>query len=127
LPATDDQPAAVPAGPFLEHFLPARLAARPDLTATLDGTCQLILQGEGGGRWHLAFAGTVPEVTPGEQPADCSILLTTADFAAILAGRLNPMVALWNGQITLEGDTALAGQIAQLIHAASQDEASPES
>ena len=114
---------ASPVRQFLEEHLPEQLLARPELVEAIQGSCKLVLQGEGGGQWQLSFADGLPAVTADGGAADCSVTASVADFAAVLAGSLNPMVALWNGQITIEGDANLAAQVAQLIQTLSREAA----
>src|SRR5262249_23571490 len=106
---------------FFADLLGRQLRDRPDLTAPLQGSCRIVLEGQGGGQWTLDFTGTPPAIDTRAQAADCSITLGLADFRDIVAGAVNPMVSLWDGRVSIEGDQALAGQVAQLIFRVSQD------
>jgi protein-tyrosine sulfotransferase len=100
---------------LVENDLKARLCARHDLAAALEGSCRLVLQGQGGGSWKLDFAGDVPSVMPDTGPADCSLFMDVMDFRGLLSGRLNPAVALWDAKVTAAGDFALARRVGQLL------------
>jgi protein-tyrosine sulfotransferase len=120
---TADDAAASAVRHFIEAILQERLRERVELAAAIRGSCRLVLQGQGGGKWKLDFTGEVPAIAADGGAADCSVIVSVADFEDIIAGRANPMVSLWNGKVVIEGDSALAGQVAQLIYALSQDAA----
>jgi protein-tyrosine sulfotransferase len=109
---------------FVEAFLQPRLRERAELAAAIQGSCRILLEGQGGGHWKLEFGGGVPSIAAEDGAADCSIIMSVAEFEAIIAGRADPMVALWNGKVTIEGNPELASQVAQLIYVLSQDAAS---
>jgi protein-tyrosine sulfotransferase len=127
---------------FVEALLQQRLRERAELAATIQGSCRLVLQGHGGGNWQLDFTGDVPSVASvapvaagvadpsalpaGPDPADlgaadCSLIVSVANFQEIIAGRMNPVASFWNGQVAVAGDRALAGRVAELIYSLSQD------
>lgn len=123
---------------FFDQFLPRLLGERTDLAAALRGSCRVVIEGQGGGRWQLDFTGegcsvgTVADSadsagTAGSGgsggAADCTVILGVEDFEDIVAGRVNPMVSLWDGKVSVEGDSTLAGQVAQLLYGASPDDA----
>jgi protein-tyrosine sulfotransferase len=87
------------------------------------GSCRLVLHGQDGGSWRLEFAGGCPTLQAGGAAADCTLTASAADFKDILAGRLNPAVALWRGKVSVEGDYALAEQVGQLLYPAGPESA----
>jgi protein-tyrosine sulfotransferase len=137
--ATDDETPSI--RHFVEALLQQRLRERAELAAAIQGSCRLVLRGQGGGDWHLDFTGDVPSVapvTPGPSVAadssagpasadlsavDCSLIVSVADFKEIIAGRMNPMASFLSGQASVAGDRVLASQIAQLIYSLSRETA----
>jgi protein-tyrosine sulfotransferase len=109
---------------FFEKLLRQRLSERAELADAIQGSCRIVLEGQGGGQWKLDFTGAAPAIESGGGAADCSVIIGVADFEDIIAGRANPMVSLWDGKVTVEGNQTLAGQVAQLIYLVSQDVAS---
>jgi protein-tyrosine sulfotransferase len=109
---------------FFEELLQQRLRERAELAVAIQGSCRIVLEGQGGGQWKLDFTGEAPAIDSGGGAADCSVIIGVADFEDIIAGRANPMVSLWDGKVTVEGNPTLAGQVAQLIYLVSQDAAS---
>ena len=50
-----------------------------------------------------------------DRPADCTIRMTRANLEKLLAGKLNPMLALATGKLTLSGNPAVALGLAKLL------------
>jgi len=109
---------------FFTEILQRRLRERAELAAAIQGSCRIVLEGQGGGQWTLDFTGDALSIDATGGAADCSVILGVADFEDIVAGRANPMVSLWDGKVTVEGNPTLASQVAQLIYLVSQDAAS---
>jgi hypothetical protein len=109
---------------FFDQFLPRLLGERADVAAALRGSCRVMIEGQGGGHWQLDFTGeggsigTVSGNAGSAGSADCTVILGVEDFEDIVAGRVNPMVSLWDGKVSVEGDSTLAGQVAQLLYGA---------
>jgi putative sterol carrier protein len=64
---------------------------------------------------HVDGTGPQNLVSLKDQPADCTIRLSPADFQDILEGRLNPMNAMMGGKIQLDGDISVAMQLQNLL------------
>ncbi len=100
----------------LTDYLQERLRLRAQLAETIRGSCRLVLHGPGGGSWKLDFTGAPPLVAPDEGPADCTLVATVADFAEVIAGRLNPVVALRAGRLSVTGNREIAQAVGKMIY-----------
>ena len=71
----------------------------------LDATVQFDLSGEGGGKWYVIVANGECAVEEGEKDSPTStIRMEASDYAAMVAGDLNPMEAFMQQKIRVEGD-----------------------
>ncbi len=59
--------------------------------------------------------GDVNVVSNQDLEADCTITTSLATFMALQSGDLNPMAAVMNGDVTIEGDMMVAMQLQNLI------------
>ena len=50
-----------------------------------------------------------------DRPTDCTIRMTRANLEKLLAGKLNPMMALATGKLSLSGNPAVALGLAKLL------------
>lgn len=56
-----------------------------------------------------------PEVTQTDGPAEVTLRLSTADLQEILNGSLNPQMAFMSGRLQVDGNMALAMQLAEVL------------
>jgi putative sterol carrier protein len=77
--------------------------------AGVDGTVQLDLAGEGGGKWAIKIFGDGFEIIEGgvESPTT-TLSMSAADFVGMANGTVNAMAAFMQGKIKLQGDMGLA-------------------
>jgi putative sterol carrier protein len=54
-------------------------------------------------------------VTNEDLPADCTILVSQADFEDLARGRLDPMAALMRGRLKVRGDMAVAMKLQPIL------------
>jgi putative sterol carrier protein len=66
---------------------------------------QLVVDGTGANNVILTEDG----------PAGCTLIMSAADFGALLDGSLSPMPAYMSGRMKITGDMGLAMRLAQLI------------
>ncbi len=95
-------PPAIPAAAIFA-MIGQRLAAQPALASQVRTSFKIVLSGEGGGRWVLDLTEPPGRVVPDGDDAQCVITTSAADFAEIVAGRLNPAVAAQQARMRIEG------------------------
>jgi putative sterol carrier protein len=54
-------------------------------------------------------------VSNDDLPADCTILVSQADFEDLARGRLDPMAAIMRGRLRVRGDMAVAMKLPALL------------
>lgn len=84
-------------------------ALNVEKAAGVDVTVQFDLSGDEGGIWSVTVADG--ECTVVEGPSDSpnlTISMDAGDYAAMVAGELQPMAAFMQGKIRLQGDMGLA-------------------
>jgi hypothetical protein len=76
--------------------------------AKLSGLIRMVVAGEGGASWSVAF-----KIGPGALPAlpTTTLTLSEADAAALGRGELDPMTAFMSGRMRVEGDITLMLQV----------------
>jgi hypothetical protein len=97
--------AAAPAtGPLGGAPSPAALVE----LAKLSGLIRMVVAGEGGASWSVAF-----KIGPGAIPPlpTTTLTLSEADAAALGRGELDPMTAFMSGRMRVEGDMTLVLQV----------------
>jgi putative sterol carrier protein len=76
--------------------------------AKLSGLLELVVTGEDGAAWRVAF-----KIGPGAIPAQATtrVHIAEADAAALGRGELDPMTAFMSGKMRVEGDMTLMLQV----------------
>ena len=93
-----------------EHFQP------PEGAEGTTAAVQLDIHGEGGGEWHIDFAGLDFTVVPGKHAApDIWVSVSAADCIAVVNGELNPVTAYMRGRINFTGDMQLIYRLQNLF------------
>jgi putative sterol carrier protein len=70
---------------------------------------------EGAGSWHVAVDDGAVSVSETDAAADCVISVPEELFLRIVRGEQSPMGAFLMGKIRVEGDTALAMRLKDLL------------
>jgi len=112
-------PPAIPAAAIFA-MIGQRLGAQPTIAGKVKTSFKFVLGGEGGGCWVLDLTEPPGRVIPDGAEAQCVITTSAADFAEIVAGRLNPAVAVRQDRMRIEGqvdDAALRELIGALVAA----------
>jgi len=91
-------------------------AVNKDKVAGMNSVYQFIITGEDGGEWNVAVAGGEAKVAAGKVDSP-SITLTmdSANFIALLEGKLNGQTAFLTGKLKIQGDMTLAMKLAQVF------------
>lgn len=61
----------------------------------------------------IVLADGTASTTP--QPTDCTLTISRENLLSLLAGKLNPMMALATGKLKLSGDMTVALGLAKLL------------
>jgi protein-tyrosine sulfotransferase len=112
-------PPAIPAAAIFA-MIGQRLGAQPGIAGKVKTSFKFVLNGEGGGSWVLDLTEPPGRVIPDGAEAQCVITTSAADFAEVVAGRLNPAVAVRQDRMRIEGqvdDAALRELIGALVAA----------
>ena len=104
--------AATSAREFFDD-LAARTAGGSPRTRSLRATYRFDV--EGAGSWHVAVDDGVVSVSETDAAADCVISVPEELLLRIVRGEQSPMGAFLMGKIRVEGDTALAMRLKDLL------------
>ncbi len=74
-------------------------------------TLKIDLKGEG-----IIFVSGA-QVSHDDGPADCTVLVSRDDLAALAQGRLDPMTAMMRGRLKIQGDMAVAMKLQSMLRA----------
>lgn len=69
----------------------------------------------GGEYIYIDGTGETNTVSTKNEDADCLIILSKEDFAALVNGDLNPMMAVMGGKVKIKGDMSVAMALQSLI------------
>ncbi len=92
-----------------------KAAANPAKIAGLKANFQFELSGDDGGTFHANIADGKAEVGPGPTQANVTILMSAADFKAMVAGTLNATQAFMTGKLKIQGDMSLAMRLQAVL------------
>ena len=67
------------------------------------------------GKIYIDGASSPNQVTNDDKPADAVISMSWADFEALIAGQLDPMMAFMQGKMKIQGDMMLAQKLAPIL------------
>lgn len=92
-----------------------RIAANPAAIAGLKANFQFDLSGDDGGTYHVNVADGKADIGPGATQPNVTILMSAADFKAMVAGQLNATQAFMTGKLKIQGDMSLAMRLQSIL------------
>ncbi|MCI5056989.1 MAG: SCP2 sterol-binding domain-containing protein [Flavobacteriales bacterium] len=63
----------------------------------------------------LDGTGSTNQISQENKDASCSFVMSSEDLSAMLAGELNPMMAVMEGKVKIEGDMGVAMKLQGLF------------
>ena len=93
-----------------------RVEANPSKVAGLNASYQFDLSGDGGGTFHATFQNGTYDIGEGAAAnPGCTIIMSAADFKAMVSGTLNATSAFMSGRLKLKGDMGLAMKLQTVL------------
>jgi putative sterol carrier protein len=88
----------------------------PEMAANVDGVVQLKLAGEGGGDYYMELKNGTFNPQPGIHPnPNMTIAATAEDYIKISTGKLDGMMAFFQGKLKVQGDVTLAQKMQKMF------------
>jgi putative sterol carrier protein len=89
---------------------------RPEAAQGLEAVYELRLSGDGGGTWHMVVLDQTCQILEGAAPEPTTIIsLSSQDWQALIAGKMDAFTALLQGKLTVHGDMNLATRLPGLF------------
>ena len=89
---------------------------KPEAATGVKAVFQYRIGGAGGGDWYCRVSDQKCEVAAGVHPEPtCTLVMDSADFLAMMEGRLAPMQAYTTGKLKIEGDLMQSQLIEKLF------------
>jgi nucleoside-diphosphate-sugar epimerase/predicted lipid carrier protein YhbT len=120
-----ERPAAAATGTerFVERYFDEFLAEKmhrqllPNLRK-LSANCRIVVEDVPGRSWSLRIdRGCLVQISQNGLPVECTFLLHSDAFSAIVAGRLSPQAAFFGKKIDIEGDMETGLKLATVLAA----------
>ena len=80
--------------------------------APIGGTMKFTL---GDNVYYIDGNGSKNVISNDDKEADCSISMSESSFQKLIAGNLNPMMAVMTGKIKIKGDMSMAMKLKDLM------------
>lgn len=118
-----ERPTAAAAGTerFVERYFDEFLAEKmhrqllPNLRR-LSANCRIVVEDIPGRSWSLSIdRGCLVQISENGLPVECTFLLHSDVFSAIVAGRLSPQAAFFSKKIGIEGDMEAGLKLATVL------------
>ena len=93
-----------------------KLKNSPELSASINAVFVFDIEGEDGGKWTLDFTKTPGEVSEGAaEGADCTIIMNTEDFGAMMQKTANPMQLYMSQKLKVQGNLPLSLKLQEIL------------
>lgn len=94
---------------IFEDKIPVRLKNNADVVKSVNAVYQFQISGPGGGDWAVDCTAPGGKVITGKASnAQCTVIMTDADFMDMVTGKLDGQIAFMTGKLQIQGDMALA-------------------
>ncbi|HEV7519331.1 MAG TPA: sulfotransferase [Thermoanaerobaculia bacterium] len=102
---------------FFETFLPGRIAAMPEMAARINHSFRFAVDGPDSESWLVDLRPAGSQVLRTHGSAQCTIMLSASDLAAISHGVLNSSKAVQEGRVKVLGsvDVTVLEQLVQIL------------
>lgn len=90
-----------------------KIAGKSDLASSIGAVYKFVLDGPGGGTYLVDLKQALT-VSTNDGPANCTVLMSAADFVDLFEGRANGQALFFSGKLKVEGDMGLALKLQQL-------------
>lgn len=94
--------------------LPEKIAGNPEEAKSIGAVFLFKINGDGGGVWTVDCKNT-PGVRVGEEAADVTLELTSADWATISSNPGAAMQLYFTGKLKVSGNAMLATKLQKLL------------
>jgi len=100
---------------YFDKVFPEKIAANPELPKRINTVFQFDITGEQAGTWTIALTGA-GVVTEGAAAAPgCTIIVSDADFIAMMEKTANPMQLYMGQKLKVKGNLPLSLKLQELI------------
>jgi len=100
---------------LFETQMPERLKAKPDLVQKLNTTYKFVVTGAEAGTWLVDLTQPGGKISSADEPAKCTITLTSENLLSIVNGKMNAQMAFMTGKLKIAGDMGLALKLGALL------------
>jgi putative sterol carrier protein len=97
--------------------LARRIERNPDRARKIGGVFEFVLDGDGGGTWHLDLNAPMSCAGPASN-MNVRIKMKVPDFLDVVNGRLNEVMAFSQGKLKIEGNITMALKLRDVLRPA---------
>jgi len=96
------------AGDMIPAFFESISGAHPEVPETISGSLKFdVKEGNASESWRVTFSQGVVSSARSNETADCVVRTDKATLEAIIEGKVNTLVALLRGELSVDGEALL--------------------
>lgn len=99
-------------------YIPRRLHQQEQSLSDLNGTLKIVVKGDDGGIWKVAFDEKPARIIAEDGSADCTISVVSGDLLKIANGELNAGECFLQARLRVAGDELLAYKLGHILFGA---------